>query len=484
MQRVVVRFVALIVMPAVLLGWSRGAFSQDGSPAAKPAKNVILMISDGAGYNSWLATEFYHGRRDKEIYRAEGWFHVACTTFPLNTSSKPKKSGVQDEAVVYDPAKAWDEEQGYRYLKATATDSAAAGTALATGEKTYNNAINWTDDDRPMTGKTLPEIAHRLGKSAGVVTSVQWSHATPATLGGAHNVSRNNYPEIAREMLKADYLQVIMGAGHPCYDNDGRKQTDDPSDKDCQYVGGAEEWQKLISGNHPGGWTLIQTVEEFEQLAEGETPAKVVGTAQAATTLQQGRGGTLGLVKEAILKSKPFEVPKNQNVPSLELMTRAALNVLDNNPQGFFLMIEGGAVDWANHANQEARMIEEQTDFLAAVQAVCDWVEKHSSWDETLVILTADHDCGLPWGPESGVQPFQPIVDAGAGQLPGLRYNHTGHSNSLVPVFAKGPGAARLSEFVRGKDERAGKIWGFSGEYIDNTDVFRLIESALQPAQR
>ncbi|GAB4130585.1 alkaline phosphatase [Thermopirellula anaerolimosa] len=483
MQRVRTRFVVPALVPAVFLFWCAGVFGQDGAAAAKQPKNVILMIADGAGFNSWLATEFYHGRHGKEIYQGEGWFQVACTTFPLNTSSKPKKSGKQDEAVVYDPAKAWDAETGYRYLKSTATDSAAAGTALATGIKTYNNAINWTDDDQPMTGKTLPEIAHGLGKSAGVVTSVQWSHATPATLGGAHNVSRNNYAEIAREMLGADYLQVIMGAGHPCYDNDGRKKTDDPSDKDCQYVGGREVWDKLTSGRHPSGWTLVQTVEEFAQLTQGDTPAKVVGTAQVATTLQQGRGGALGLVKEAIFKSKPFENPKNQNVPTLELMTRAALNVLDNNPHGFFLMIEGGAVDWANHANQEARMIEEQTDFLAAVQAVCDWVEKHSSWDETLVILTADHDCGLPWGPESDVQPFQPIVDAGAGNMPGLRYNHSGHSNSLVPVFAKGSGAARLSEFVRGKDERAGKIWGFSGDYIDNTDVFRLIESTLRAGQ-
>ena len=484
MRRVFARFIALAVVPAVLLGWSRGVFSQEATPAAEQAKNVILMISDGAGYNSWLATEYYRGRHGKEIYQGEGWVHVACTTCPLNTGSKPKRSGAQDPAVVYNPAKAWDEETGYRYLKATATDSAAAGTALAAGIKTYNNAINWTDHDQPMTGKTLPEIAHRLGKSAGVVTSVQWSHATPATLGGAHNVSRNQYPEIAREMLRADYLQVIMGAGHPCYDDDGRKRTDDPSDKDCRYVGGVEEWQKLTSGKHPAGWTLVQTVEEFAQLTLGDTPAKVVGTAQVATTLQQSRGGPLGLVKEAILKSKPFEVPKNENVPSLELMTRAALNVLDDNPQGFFLMIEGGAVDWANHANHEARMIEEQTDFLAAVQAVCDWVEQHGSWDETLVILTADHDCGLPWGPESDVRPFQPIVDAGAGNMPGLRYNHTGHSNSLVPVFARGPGAARLREFVRGKDERAGKTWGFSGDYIDNTDVFRLIESAIQPLGR
>ncbi len=463
-----------------LWGWFGAAYSQEGAAAPKRAKNVILMISDGAGYNSWLAAEYYHGRHGREIYQGEGWQHVACTTFPLNKSSKPKKSGLQDEYVVYDPAKAWNAEAGYQYLKSTATDSAAAGTALAIGIKTYNNAINWSDNDQPLIGKTLPEIARALGKSAGVVTSVQWSHATPATLGGAHNVSRNNYPEIAREMLRADYLQVIMGTGHPYYDDDGHKRTDDPTDKDCRYVGGLEEWKSLVSGNHPGGWTLIQTKEEFARLTQGDTPAKVVGTAQVATTLQQSRGGALGLVKEAILKSQPFEVPMNENVPSLEMMTRAALNILDSDPDGFFLMVEGGAVDWANHANQEARMIEEQTDFVAAVRAVRDWVESHSSWDETLVILTADHDCGLPWGPESNVQSFQPLVDNGVGKMPGLAYNHSGHSNMLVPVYAKGAGADALRQLVRGKDEQAGKVWGFSGEYIDNTDIFQLIRLAMQ----
>ena len=480
MQRVGSRFVGPALVLAVFFAWCSAAFGQEGAAGSQQPKNVILMISDGAGFNTWLATEYYRGTHGREIYDGEGWIKLACTTYPLNTSSKPKNSGVQDPAVVYDPAKAWDAENGYRYLKTTAPDSAAAGTALATGIKTYNNAINWTDDNQPMVGKTVPEIAHGLGKSAGVVTSVQWSHATPATLGGAHNVSRNNYAEIAAEMLKAEYLQVIMGAGHPCFDDDGRRKTDEPSDKDCQYVGGKEQWQSLSAGKHPKGWTLIQTPEEFAQLAEGDTPTKVLGTAQVATTLHQGRGGKLGLVKEAILKSKPFEVPKNENVPSLELMTRAALNVLDNNSKGFFLMIEGGAVDWANHANQGGRMIEEHIDFLAAVQAVCDWVEKHSSWEETLVILTSDHDCGLPWGPESDVHPFQPITDAGSGNMPGLHYNHIAHSNSLVPVFAKGAGAARLHQLVRGKDDRAGETWGFSGEYIDNTDIFRLIESALR----
>ena len=87
-------------------------------------------------------------------------------------------------------------------------------------------------------------------------------------------------------------------------------------------------------------------------------------------------------------------------------MSKAAINCLDKNPKGFYLMIEGGAVDWANHANQPARMVEEQIDFVEAVEAVAGWVETHGGWDETLLILTADHECGLLWGPESERSPL------------------------------------------------------------------------------
>ena len=81
-------------------------------------------------------------------------------------------------------------------------------------------------------------------------------------------------------------------------------------------------------------------------------------------------------------------------------------------------MIEGGAVDWANHANEPDRMIEEQIDFVKAVEAVVAWVDKHSNWNDTLLILTADHECGLLWGPDSDRVAFQPLADRGRARCP------------------------------------------------------------------
>ncbi len=182
---------------------------------AKGAKHVILMIADGSGFNSYDAASMYEGKWDAsagkstQVYDGRGWVKYACTTYPLNLSKTATGKMVQEARLVYQPAKAWASDAlegkvpfaGYKFLLSGATDSAAAGTALATGMKTYDAAINWNNLDQPIAGKTLAEIAKKQGKAVGVVTTVQWTHATPACLGGADSAKRDAYEEIANEML-------------------------------------------------------------------------------------------------------------------------------------------------------------------------------------------------------------------------------------------------------------------------------------------
>ncbi|MDZ7618067.1 MAG: alkaline phosphatase, partial [Patescibacteria group bacterium] len=288
-------------------------------------------------------------------------------------------------------------------------------------------------------------------------------------------------------------LDVIMGAGHPWHGDDGKRQADAqgnpvPQKDGFDYVGGQDTWDALVAGKAPRGLTFIESRADFERLArgEGDVPRGVVGIAQAHTTIQYNRPGTAGQADE----------PLNENVPSLATIAQAAIHVLSQNPEGFVLMIEGGAVDWANHGNRFARMLDEQVDFNQAVAAVVEWIEANGGWDETLLIVTSDHDCGMLWGPNTYTDVdgdgrfnpktdkflgWKPVENRGKGQLPGYQYASGGHSNVFVPLWAKGPGAALFEQLVNGVDAKAGAFWGFDGRHVDNIDVFTVMRAALAP---
>lgn len=436
-------------------------------------KNVIFMIADGAGYNTWTAASMFQGRWDDkagistQVYDGPGWVGFGCSTYPLHTSATPTGTGLQQASLIYDPAKAWEPVQGYAWLKGGSTNSAAAASALSTGTKTFNGAINWSDQDQPL-GPTLAEMAKALGKAVGVVTTVPWSHATPAALGNAHNVSRNNLAELANAMLTGGVLDVIMGAGNPDFDDDGALRE---VPRDYQTVGGDATWRAieqaraLPTGTYQG-FRPISTLAEFQALVTGPTPQRLLGTAQVATTLQEARRGPKAEEPEA-------DSPLNPGVPDLVTLVRGALNVLDEDPDGLFLVIEGGAIDWANHQNNVSRMVQEQVEFVMAIEAVVAWVEANSHWGETLLVVTADHDTGLVWGPNSDRIPFAPLVDRGAGRVPKLLFNTTRHTNSLVPVYARGTGSDLLARLVIGNDP-------VRGAYMDNTGVSRVLRFAME----
>jgi alkaline phosphatase len=163
-------------------------------------------------------------------------------------------------------------------------------------------------------------------------------------------------------------------------------------------------------------------------------------------------------------------------------------------------MIEGGAVDWANHGNKLDRMIEEQTDFNNAVRAVVDYLDagnNGNNWDNTLLIVTADHECGHLWGPDSFndsnkdkrfdagdvFNGFNPIIDNGPHKLPRAQYGSNNHTNALVPLFAKGAGAKLFMDHIVNTDSEMPKkynlIGSFDGSYIDNTGIFHVMKRAL-----
>jgi len=408
--------------------------------ADKP-KNIIVMISDGQGFNTIRATDYYTG--------AQGVYESFDVKFGMQTSSANNPAG-------YNPASM---ASNFNYAKSGATDSSSAATAMFSGVKVYDGRINWSTSDKPLT--TFFEVAAKNGKGIGAVTGVEISHATPACVY-AHNSSRDNFAAIANEGIYGNYngnLKVLMGSGHGDYDNNGNYK---PSVTD-NYVGGTATLNDMKDGS-VNGFTFVDTKGGFESLATGATPDKVIGIARANETLQQKRNNPTG----------NFDT-KLTTVPTLETMTAAALNVLDNDTDGFALMIEGGAVDWANHSNQLDRMIEEQIDFNNSVQKVVDWVNANSNWTETLLIVTADHETGYLWGATGS---YALIGNNGVGNLPTAVYNSGGHSNSLVPFFAKGAGSELFANYVVGTDgnlrTRYGLDSSWSGQYIDNTAIYNV----------
>ncbi len=444
-----------------------------GAQAQVPtAKNIIVFISDGWGQSQLDATAYWNGERAS--YESWASTHMSTYSYVRPSDNPPYGDGSFEGIHGYDPALAWSD---WWYHQNFATDSAAAGTAMATGQKTYNGAICWSVDDQPI--ENYFEFAEAAGKATGTVTSVQLNHATPAT-HRAHNPARGNYAAIAQEMIEDSGLDVIMGAGHPNYDHDGQWDAGDPTvPGDWRHVGGHELWNELLAGTAGGSepWTLIDQKADFEALADGTLVLdRVVGVAQVASTLQHNRAG----YPDDNAPDAPYTDPFVPNVPTLATMTAGALNVLGQDPDGFVVMVEGGAVDWSGHGRAMERLIEEQDDFNAAVEAAIAWVEAHSSWDETLIMVTGDHETGGLFGP--GVDPedestwFAPIVDNGPGNVPGFYYysapgqdwqnptGSAGHTNLLVPFFVRGAGA----EVLLGHADEVDPV---VGSYIDNTEV-------------
>lgn len=454
----------LCAMAALALTLGVTTLSANTAGAEPPAtKNVIVMIADGWGYNHVDAASYFeYGRPDRQLFNRFP-VELAMSTYMAYEESH------ECSGVGYDSDAAWAD---FAYVTTCATDSAAAATAMSTGVKTDSGTIGLDAADQPLVHAL--ERAELQGMATGVVSSVQLSHATPAGFV-AHNVYRSNYADIANEMVHDSATDVVMGAGHPFFDDDGLPQVP-VIPKDWRYVGGEATWWDLVAGTAGGdadgdgvadAWTLIDARAEFQALASGPTPERVFGVAPVEDTLQLNRSGDY--------EADPFVVPFVETVPTLEEMTAAALNILDDDPDGLFLMVEGGAVDWASHGNYgphaSGRMIEEFMDFERSVEAVIEWVKQHSNWGETLLIVTGDHETGYLNGPGSDPT-WEPIVNHGAGVLPGMAWHSPDHTNSLIPLFAKGDAARMLKRAADDVDEAR-------GPYLDNTELAEVLFDAL-----
>ncbi len=486
MRELIYRFSLLSLLFLLINSCTSKDISKINAIPSKP-KNVILFISDGCGFNHVDATSYFQfGKTGEQIYEK----------FPVKLAMSTDYIG----GTPYDPDSAWTD---FNWVFKKPTDSASSGSSIATGHKTYRGALSVDTLRKPL--ETIVDKFESYRKSTGVISTVPFSNATPACFV-AHNVTRQNYKEISKEMIMNSKTDVIMGGGHPFYNPDGtlvselakryvgEKEVWDMnnggkpissedgkllSESEYRYVGGKEVWDMLSAGkagNDADGdgnidfWTFIQDRESFQKYMEGETPERLIGIYKSGQATQIERD----TINERWF---PFSVPFTKTIPTLKEMTMAAINVLDENKKGFFLMAEGGAVDWAAHGHILNRTIEEQMDFNFAVEAACEWVENNSNWDETLIIVTADHETGYLVGPGSNLdssktisEKWKPLKNNGKNKMPDVEWHSTHHTNSLVPFYAKGAG----SNLFLDNAMRTDPVYG---RFIDNTDIGKIIKS-------
>jgi alkaline phosphatase len=286
------------------------------------------------------------------------------------------------------------------------TDSSCSMTSMTAGIKTYNNAVNVD-----AAGQQVPTIAHlaqERGYSVGAVSSVPISHATPACTY-AHNVDRDDYQDLTRDMLGLKSIShpqqplpgmdVVIGGGYGQLKQSDRNQGEN-------FVPGnvylTDDDLKAVDVRHGGKYvTAVRTagVNGKERLL---TAAKEAQTSKTRLLGFYGNGKYNGHLPfqtadgdyqpaKGVRGAEVYEPADLAENPTLADMTAAALLALSANSKGFWLMVEAGDVDWANHDDNIDNSIGAVNSGDAAVKVITEWVEQHSNWRESLLIVTADH---------------------------------------------------------------------------------------------
>jgi len=322
------------------------------TPGQQP-KNIVLLIADGLGMTQLTAAYTANGGR---LYMTEMPYAGFGTTQSADNYN---------------------------------TDSAAAGTALATGVRTYKGAIGVDMNKNPLP--TILHLAEAHGKSTGLVATSAITHATPAAFI-AHNTSRHNYEAIAADFLKTD-IDLFIGGGKDFFASrkDGRNLLDELKKKQYQ---------------------LFDSLEEAADAKQGPIAILTAG------------------------KHNPRWTERGDILP---VGTQKAMEILAQNPQGYFLMVEGSQIDWGGHKNNTEFILQETLDFDRAVGRA---LQLAAADGETLVIVTSDHETG-GMSLESG--------NFEKGEIR-AKYTSGGHTGVMVPVMAYGPGAEHFTGFMQNTD--------------------------------
>lgn len=335
---------------------------QTSTKAPEQPGKIIFLIGDGMGLSA-VSTGFYFGEEPSQFKRFK---HIGLQ----RTSSATHK----------------------------VTDSAASGTALATGTKTYNGAIGV--DTLKASHQNIAELTAAMGWSTGVVATSTITHATPASFFG-HVEQRSMEETLALQLLDSE-IDFFAGGGLKAF---------------------------------------TMRSDSLDILPKASEKGFIVDTTALAATGTLEAGQKYGF----LLANGGMPSMVNGRGDFLPRATKLAIEQLSKNEEGFFLMVEGSQIDWAGHANDAKYLVGEMLDFEQVIAAALDFAEKDGN---TLVVVTADHETGglslsAKLDEETGNRDYKEV---------GPDFATSSHSATLIPVFAYGPGAEQFMGIYENTD--------------------------------
>ena len=289
--------------------------------SAKTPKYVFYFIGDGMGPSHVLGTEYYLGELEGVIGRPN---KLCFTQFPKSAfvSTYSKSNGV--------------------------TDSAASGTALATGSKTKNGFLGVTMDSTPVY--SVAYAAKQAGFPVGISSTVGINHATPGAFY-AHQPGRSRYYEMGKDMLTADYDFYAGG----------------------DLIATSQQRDEIYAKAKEQGYTIARGYDDYK--SNGKSAKKLM------------------LYQKDVATDLPYAIDREEGDLTLAQIAEAGIEFLSKkSKKGFFFMLEGGKIDYASHADDGATALNEVIDFDNAIKVAYDFYKKHPN--ETLIIVTADHETG------------------------------------------------------------------------------------------
>jgi alkaline phosphatase len=452
--------------------------------------------------------------------------------------------------VGYDPKRGginpWTPGSDPNYIKYSYPDSANTATTLYTGIKSYNNAIGVDIYEKPL--KTILKTAADQGKSTGLVTSVPIDHATPGA--AAANVNRRNkydinapkaspLDNILQQELRIYQPTVLLGGGHPLSNN--KQPLPSGVEPDFTYISnqtyqilkakpknnlynytflerGSQAASKLLTTanqlNPNSGQRLLGLYGAKGQ--NGNLPVSSANGDYSTTGLDlfkvhstQGLKPDIDRPVASTQTTRQFIRQEREANPTLTDLTTAALKVLNKDPQGFWLMVEGGDIDWSAHDNNLDNLLGTIQDFDRAVGTVIRWIERHGGWQQNQLIVTADHDHYFTLNPDfparlrrQGAKKLADIDDStGAGHYWGSepvaqqdsqgkiipetgKYGWGNHTNRPVPVYYQGFASGIIDQSIgRGFNNYGFNIPGISG-LIDQVHIYQAQLAAVTIDQK